>query len=74
MLFLPILLAYCTLEHLAKQNLDPKETTNLLIKEFAAVVFSTGEIRGGTPFRAVDNVKERYMRLINKLGPAIGKK
>jgi transposase len=66
------LMAYCILEHLAKQNLDPKATTNLLMKEFAAIVFSVGEMLDGTPFHTVGNVKERHIRLINKLGLAIG--
>jgi transposase len=66
------LMAYCILEHLAKQNLDPKATTNLLMKEFAAIVFSVGEMLDGTSFQTVGNVKERHIRLINKLGLAIG--
>jgi len=66
------LMAYCILEHLAKQNLDPKATTNLLMKEFAAIVFSAGEMLDGTQFQTVGNVKERHIRLINKLGLAIG--
>jgi len=66
------LMVYCILEHLAKQNLDPKATTNLLMKEFAAIVFSLGEILDGTSFQTVGNVKERHIRLINKLGLAIG--
>ncbi|HSW35974.1 MAG TPA: hypothetical protein VLH18_05150 [Candidatus Limnocylindrales bacterium] len=33
------LMAYCILEHLAKQNLNPKATTHQLLKEFAAIVF-----------------------------------
>ena len=66
------LMAYCILEHLAKKNLDPKATTNLLMKEFAAIVFSAGEMLDGTQFQTVGNVKERHIRLINKLGLAIG--
>ena len=66
------LMAYCTLEHLAKQNLDPKATTNPLMKEFAAIVYSEGEMLDGTYFQTVGNVKERHIRLINKLGLAIG--
>ncbi len=66
------LMAYCILEHLAKQNLDPKATTNLLMKEFTAIVYSEGEMLDGTHFQTVGNVKERHIRLINKLGLAIG--
>jgi hypothetical protein len=66
------LMAYCILEHLAKQNLDPKATTNLLMKEFAAIVYSEGEMLDGTHFQTVGNVKDRHIRLINKLGLAIG--
>jgi transposase len=66
------LMAYCILEHLAKQNLDPKATTNLLMKEFAAIVYSEGEMLDGTHFQTVGNVKDRHILLINKLGLAIG--
>lgn len=66
------LMAYCILEHLAKKNLAPKATTNLLMKEFAAIVFSAGEMLDGTQFQTVGNVKERHIRIINKLGLAIG--
>ncbi|MDY6827382.1 MAG: DUF4277 domain-containing protein [Bacillota bacterium] len=55
------LLAYCILEHLAKQKLDPKATTNLLMKEFAAIVYSAGEMLDGTQFQTVDNVKDRHI-------------
>ncbi len=67
------LMAYCILEHLAKQNLDPKATTHRLMKEFAAIVFSEGEMLDGTYFQTVGNVKEHHIRLINKLGLAIGR-
>ena len=66
------LMAYCILEHLAKQNLNPKATTHQLMKEFAAIVFSEGEMLDGTYFQTVGNVKERHIMLINKLGLAIG--
>ena len=66
------LMAYCILEHLAKQNLDPKATTHQLMKEFAAIVFSEGEMLDGTCFQTVGNVKERHIQLINKLGLATG--
>lgn len=66
------LMAYCILEHLAKQNLNPKATTHQLMKEFAAIVFSEGEMLDGTYFQTVGNVKERHIELINKLGLAIG--
>jgi transposase len=66
------LMAYCILEHLAKQNLNPKATTHQLMKEFAAIVFSEGEMLDGTYFQTVGNVKERHIKLINKLGLAIG--
>ncbi|MDY6827651.1 MAG: hypothetical protein SVV67_10920 [Bacillota bacterium] len=66
------LMAYCILEHLAKQKLDPKATTNLLMKEFAAIVYSAGEMLDGTQFQTVGNVKDRLIRIINKLGLASG--
>jgi hypothetical protein len=66
------LMAYCILEHLAKQNLNPKATTHQLMKEFASIVFSEGEMLDGTHFQTVGNVKERHIELINKLGLAIG--
>ena len=66
------LMAYCTLEHLAKQNINPKATTHQLMKEFAGIVFSEGEMLDGTSFQTVGNVKERHIQLINKLGLAIG--
>ena len=66
------LMAYCILEHLAKQNLNPKATTHQLMKEFAAIVFSEGEMLDGTCFQTVGNIKERHMMLINKLGLAVG--
>ncbi len=66
------LMAYCILEHLAKQHLDPKATTHQLMKEFAAIFCSEGEMLDGTHFQTVGNVKGRHIRLINKLGMAIG--
>jgi hypothetical protein len=66
------LMAYCILEHLIKQNIDPKGTTHQLMKEFAAIVFSEGEMLDGTYFYTVGNVKERHIRLIYKLGLAVG--
>ena len=66
------LMAYCILEYLAKQNLNPKATTHQLMQEFAAIVFSEGEMLDGTCFQTVGNVKERHIELINKLGLAIG--
>ncbi|RJX24500.1 MAG: hypothetical protein C4554_08970 [Dethiobacter sp.] len=66
------LMVYCILEHLAKQNLNPKATTHQLMKEFAAIVFSEGEMLDGTYFQTVGNVKERHIELINKLGLATG--
>lgn len=66
------LMAYCILEHPAKQNLDPEATTHHLIKEFAAIVFSEGEMLDGTCFQTVGNDKEHHIGLINKLGLAIG--
>lgn len=66
------LMAYCILEHLAKKNLDPKATSHQLMKEFAAIVFSEGEMLDGTYFQTVGNVKERHIQLIIKLGLAIG--
>jgi transposase len=66
------LMAYCILEHLAKKNLSPKGTTHQLMKEFAGIVFSEGEMLDGTCFRTVGNVKERHILLIIKLGLAVG--
>jgi hypothetical protein len=66
------LMAYSILEHLAKQTLDSKTTTHQLMKEFAAVAFSEGEMLDGTCFQTAGNVKELYIRLINKLGLTIG--
>ena len=66
------LMAYCILEHLAKENVSPKATTHQLMKEFAGIVFSEGEMLDGTCFRTVGNVKERHIQLINKLGLAVG--
>jgi hypothetical protein len=50
-------MAYCILEHLIKQNIDPKGTTHQLMKELAAIVFSEGEMFDGTCFYTVGNVK-----------------
>lgn len=66
------LMSYCILEHLAKQNIDPKATTHQLIKEFAAIVFSEGEMLDGTYFYTVGNVDERHIYLIRTLGLAVG--
>jgi transposase len=66
------LMAYCILEHLAKENVNPKATTHQLMKEFAGIVFSEGEMLDGTCFRTVGNLKERHIMLINKLGLAVG--
>ena len=66
------LMAYCILEFLIKQNIDPKGTTHQLMKEFTAIVFSEGEMLDGTYFYTVSNVKERHMLLIKRLGLAIG--
>lgn|GEM_PF-3518526 len=66
------LMTYCILEHLAKKNVNPQATTHQLMKEFAGIVFSEGEMLNGTCFRTVGNVKERHIRLINKLGLAVG--
>ncbi|MDD5704070.1 MAG: IS1634 family transposase [Dehalococcoidales bacterium] len=66
------LMAYCILEHLAKQNIGPKATTHQLIKEFAAIVFSEGEMLDGTYFYTVGNVNERHINLIRMLGLAVG--
>jgi len=66
------LMAYCILEYLIKQNINPKGTTHQLMKEFTAIVFSEGEMLDGTYFYTVSNVKERHMLLVNKLGLAIG--
>ena len=66
------LMAYCILEHLAKENLDQKATTHQLMKEFAGIVFSEGEMLDGTSFQTVGNVKERHIKLIYKLGLAVG--
>lgn len=66
------LMAYCILEDLAKKNLSPKGTTHQLMKEFAGIVFSEGEMLDGTCFRTVGNVKERHIILIIKLGLAVG--
>jgi transposase len=66
------LMAYCILDHLIKQNIDPKGTTHQLMKEFAAIVFSEGEMFDGTCFYTVGNVKERHIQLIYKLGLAVG--
>ena len=66
------LMAYCILEYLIKQNINPKGTTHQLMKEFTAIVFSEGEMLDGTYFYTVSNVKERHMLLINKLGLAVG--
>jgi len=66
------LMAYCILEHLTKQNINPKGTTHQLMKEFAAIVFSEGEMLDGTYFYTVGNVKERHILLVNKLGLAVG--
>ncbi|HSW35825.1 MAG TPA: hypothetical protein VLH18_04385 [Candidatus Limnocylindrales bacterium] len=49
-------MAYCILEHLAKQNLSAKATTHQLLKEFAAIIFSEGEMPDGTYFQTVSNV------------------
>jgi len=43
-----------------------------LMKKFAAIVYSEGEMLDGTHFQTVGNVRERHIRLINKLGLAIG--
>jgi len=67
------LMAYCILEHLAKENISPKATTQQLLKEFAGIVFSEGEMLDGTSFQTVGNVKERHIQLINKLGIAVGR-
>jgi transposase len=66
------LMAYCILEYLIKQNINSKGTTHQLMKEFAAIVFSEGEMLDGTYFYTVSNVKERHMLLVNKLGLAVG--
>lgn len=66
------LMAYCTLEYLIKQNIDPKGTTHQLMKDFMGIVFSEGEMLDGTYFYTVGNVKERHMLLVNRLGLAIG--
>lgn len=66
------LMAYCILEYLIKQNINPKGTTHQLMKEFTAIVFSEGEMLDGTYFYTVSNVKERHMLLINRLGLAVG--
>lgn len=42
------------------------------MKEFAAIVFSEGEMFDGTCFYTVGNVKERHIQLIYKLGLAVG--
>jgi len=65
-------MAYCILEHLAKQNLNPKATTHQLMKAFAVIVFSEREMLDGTCFQTVGNIKDRHMMLINKLGLAVG--
>ena len=57
---------------MAKENVNPKATTHQLMKEFAGIVFSEGEMLDGTCFRTVGNLKERHIMLINKLGLAVG--
>lgn len=44
----------------------------MLMKEFAGIVFSEGEMLNSICFRTVGNVKERYVQLINKLGLTVG--
>jgi len=66
------LMAYCILEYLIKQNINPKGTTHQLMKEYTAIVFSEGEMLDGTYFSTVSNVKERHMLIISRLGLAIG--
>ena len=66
------LMAYCILEHLAKQNINTKATTHQLMKMFASIIFTEGEMLDGTYFNTVVNVKEQHIHLINKLGLAIG--
>jgi len=38
------LMAYCILEHLAKENLNPKATTHQLMKVFKDIIFTEGEM------------------------------
>ena len=66
------LMAYCILEHLAKKNVNPKATTHQLMKEFVSIVFSEGEMQDGTCFYTVGNVREKHIRLIERLGLAVG--
>lgn len=66
------LMAYCVLEHLAKENINPNATTHQLIKEFAPIVYYEGETLDGTYFCNVGNVHNRHIELINKLGLAVG--
>ena len=53
------LMAYCILEleHLAKENLNPKATTHQLMKVFKDIIFTEGEMLDGTCFRTVVNVR-----------------
>ena len=46
--------------------------THQLIKEFAAIGFSEGEMLDGTYFYTVGNVDERHINLIRMLGLAVG--
>lgn len=66
------LMAYCILEHLAKENLNPKATTHQLMKVFKDIIFTEGEMLDGTCFRTVVNVRENHIKLIYKLGLAVG--
>ena len=42
------------------------------MKEFAGIVYSEGEMLDGTTFQTVGNVKERNIKMINKLSLAVG--